>query len=553
MLGHSRVGGCGPSAHAEIIHIGSRQSFFSGTVFIGSSKAAIFSIVVAMIAAFVQPIWAQDPAVGGEPEFRATVRQATERSQQVKVPRNRSVIVELSIPASRIDVTGQDIVRVEAPTATQLLITGEDYGMTQVVVWTDAGQRHVFEVVVELDLELLNNTIKDIDPQSDARAISIMGNVLLIGTVSSAEASERIAQVAGLYLSRLASQSGVEVQNQLRTAGEQQVMLKCVVAEVSRSAIRELGINGFLAGENVRDMFTVSQIGNVNPFGITAAPNIDVRGTIPFLTSSNALGTNSTLTFGFPRAQLQLFIRALADNSLLRILAEPTLVAVSGESANFLAGGEFPVPIPQSGQAAGAITIEYREFGVTLAFTPLVLPHQRIRLFVSPEVSARDETGGIVTPSGFVPAITTRKAQTTVEVASGATIAIAGLLRDEVRGIASRVPGIGDLPVLGALFRSVNFQRSRTELIILVTPEIVAPMHPGQIPSLPGADFYDPSELDIYLLGALEGEMPVEDSDLDSSNGSDLSADGLSVQPSEPERLSIHGPWGFVVPAPARH
>ncbi len=473
-----------------------------------------------------------------EPEFVATVRNTLENAHRFKVPRNRSIIIETSLPLTRVDVVGKDMVRVEAPSAKQLLVTGENYGVTQVIVWTEGGQRKVFEITVELDLELLNATIKDMDPQSDARALSIMGNVLLTGTVSSATVAEQIEQIARLYLSRIGTEP--DVQNQLRIAGEQQVLLKCVVAEVSRSAVRDLGINGFLAGENFGDGFVVSQIGGINPIPIGPAPGINVESRIPFLTGDIPLGPNPTLSLGFPDIQMQLFIRALANNTLLRILAEPTLVAVSGETASFLAGGEFPIPVPQAGQAAGAITIVYREFGINLLFTPLVLPHQRIRINVQPEVSARDEAGGIVTPSGFVPALTTRRVSTTVEVGSGATIAIAGLLRDEVRGVTQRVPGIGDLPVLGALFRSVNFQRSRTELVILVTPEIVAPMHGKQVPKLPGGDLADPSDLELYLLGALEGRTRSDDAD--ESFGDDVASRRLL--PTSPELLSLHGPWG---------
>ena len=481
----------------------------------------------------------------GEPEFIATVHEAREKVQRVTVPKNRAVLIETSIPCSRVDVVGKEIVRVEVATPTRLLVTGQAYGLTQVVLWTEAGQRHVLEVTVELDLELLNATIKDMDPQSDARAISIIGNVLLIGTVSSAEVAGHIAKLAELYTKRLTTGT-VEIENQLRIAGEQQVLLKCVVAEISRSAVRELGINGFLAGENFGDGFLVSQIGGINPIDISPAGAVNVQNPIPFLTKNIPL-LGAPLSLGFPDVQLQLFIQAKADNTLLRILAEPTLVAMSGETAQFRSGGEFPVPVPQSGATAGAITIEWKEFGVNLDFTPLVLPHQRIRIYVRPEVSARDEAGGLTTPSGFVPAITKREVSTTVEVASGSTFAIAGLLQDEIRGVATRIPGIGDLPVLGALFRSVAFQRSRTELVILVTPEIVAPMTPNQVPEIPGRRITDPDDLDLYLLGALEGREALYDIDL-SPDADQAEMTRRSSWRSEPKRLSMHGPWGYTAP-----
>ena len=475
----------------------------------------------------------------------ATLRDAREQAQRVRVPKNRGVIVETSLPVARVDVAGIDIVRVEAATASQLLIQGQQYGITQVVLWTEGGQRHILEITVELDLELLNHTIRDVDPQSNAQALSIMGNVLLIGTVSSSEVAQQIGHIAELYVSRLSDKA--QVQNQLRVAGEQQVLLKCVVAEVSRTAARQLGINGFLAGDSFKDGFLVNQIGAINPFEIIPPAGVDVTTAIPFITGQNALSTTPTLSLGFPDLQMQLFIQAMADNTLLRVLAEPTLVAVSGETASILSGGEFPVPVPQSGAATGAITIEYKEFGVNLSFTPLVLPHQRVRIHVRPEVSVRDEAGGIVTASGFVPALTTRRAETTVEIASGATIAIAGLLQDNIRGIASRVPGLGDLPIFGALFRSVDFQRSRSELVILVTPEIVAPMSPSEVPELPGFDIEDPDDFELYALGLLEGRPQAEgeESGLDAEA---IEASCPAQWKSEPSRVALHGPWGYADP-----
>ncbi len=484
------------------------------------------------------------PTATDEPPLVATLRDAREQAQRVRVPMNRGVIIETSLPISRVDVAGIDIVRVEAPTASQVLIQGQQYGVTQVVLWTEGGQKHVLEVTVELDLDLLNHTIKDLDPQTDAEALSMMGNVLLVGTVSSAELAEQIAHIAELYVSRLSEKA--QVHNQLRVAGEQQVLLKVVVVEVSRSAARQLGINGFLAGESFKDGFLVNQIGAINPFEIIPPPGVNVTDTIPFITGNNFLTSTPTLSLGFPDLQMQLFIQAMADNTLLRVLAEPTLVAVSGETASILSGGEFPVPVPQSGAATGAITIEYKEFGVNLHFTPLVLPHQRVRIHVRPEVSVRDDSGGVVTESGFVPALTTRRAETTVEIASGATIAIAGLLSDNIRGIASRVPGLGDLPIFGALFRSVNYQRTRSELVILVTPEIVAPMSPSQVPDLPGKEVEDPDDYELYALGLLEGREKKQEQD--AMEGEEMGMSWPTQWKSEPGRVALHGPWGYADP-----
>lgn len=478
---------------------------------------------------------AAPPAGGG---FVANVRDPNTTSQRVKVAKDRSVIIDTSLPCARVQAIGENVVGVDAVSPKQFIVTGKEYGVTQVIAWSESGERHVFEISVELDLQLLNATLADLDAQSDARAISVMGNIVLTGTTSGADVAQQMEDIANLFRSQLAPNA--KVQNNLRVSGEQQVLLRCVVAEVSRTATRALGINGFLAGQNVRDAFVVNQIGGINPFDISPPADIDVTQPIPFLTGDNAfLSAPATLSLGFPRAQLQFFLRAMADNSLLRILAEPTLVAISGQSANFLAGGEFPIPVPQAGASSGSITIEYKEFGVNLEFTPLVLPNQRIRLKVRPEVSTRDDTRGI-TLSGFVvPSITTRRAETTVEMDSGSSIAIAGLLRDEVRGVATRIPGIGDLPVLGALFRSVEFQRSRTELVILVTPEIAASTAPMNMPELPGAYISDPQDLDLYLSGTLEGEATLDHVVVPENGGGTRSG-----RPAESGNASLQGPYG---------
>lgn len=473
-------------------------------------------------------------------------------AQRLNLAKGRSIIVETSVAVSRVEAMGKDIVGISVVSPKQLLLIGNEYGVTQVMVWSDDGKQHVFEINVELDLDLLNAAFAEIDPQSDARAVSMMGNVLLVGTVSGLAMAEQMESVARLFINRLATNALVE--NNLRVAGEQQVLLRCVVAEISRSASRELGINGFLAGDNVKDGFVINQIGGILGANISPAAGLDVSGVIPFLTGDIGVSPGTTLTLGFPRANLEFFLKAMADNSLLRVLAEPTLVAISGETASFLAGGEFPVPVPQSGGSVGAITIEYKEFGVNLQFTPVVLPHQRIRVRVRPEVSTRDETRGLQTPTGFVPAITTRRIETTVEVDNGATLAIAGLLQDEVRGVATRLPGIGDLPILGALFRSVRYQRQRTELIILVTVELVASMNPSEVPELPGHNLLDPTDMDLYVNGTIEvRELPLAENDF--LGGDERRGDLTSrrrLQPSDPQRMALHGPWGYAGPGESR-
>jgi pilus assembly protein CpaC len=462
-------------------------------------------------------------------------------SQRISIPLNRSAIVRTTIAIDRADVVAAEIVEAQAISPTEILLTGKSYGRTNVVLWDPQNRQYVLDVTVELDLQALNDALQQIDPQSTAQANSVLGNIVLTGTVSGGERAERMIEIANLFLSAgRATGATTAVQNHLDIAGEQQVLLRCTVAEVNRSATRQLGIDGFLAGDDFRDAFVVNQLSGVNPINLGAAGNVNVTDTIPFLTGEGGvpLFPDVPISLGFPRVQMQLFIRALADNSLLKVLAEPNLVAISGETASFLAGGEFPVPVPQGNQT---VTIEYREYGVRLNFTPIVKAHQRIRLKVRPEISELDFTAAARVEGLIVPGLSSRSAETTVELGDGQTIAIAGLLSEEIRGVTSELPGIGEIPILGALFRSVEYQRSNSELVVLVTPEIVSPMEPHQVPELPGSDIVEPTDWELYALGKLEGKPR------DAGAEEPVTTEGgqpSEQAPSDPDQMSVHGPWG---------
>ena len=504
-------------------------------------------------------LFAASPIAGAQDSgFTASVIDTTASAQVINVPLNRSVIVRTSVDIARADVVAGNIANVQAVSAKELLITGRGYGNTNIVLWDKNDKQHVLDVAVEVDLKMLNDAVKSVDPQArNIVARSVMGNIILTGTVSSAERAKRVVELAAIMAPH--GQGGLPmVQNHLDVAGEQQVLLKCVVAEVNRRATRELGINGFLAGDDFADAFLVNQLGGINPANIGAAADAAATGTIPFLTGSDGIPLleASTLSLGFPRVQMQLFIRAMADNQLASVLAEPNLVAISGETASFLAGGEFPIPVPQGNNQ---VTIQFREFGVRLNFTPVVKAHQRIRLRVAPEVSELDFASAVQIEGFVVPGLTSRATETTVEVGNGQTIAIAGLLNEQVRGIASRIPGIGDIPVLGALFRSTNFQRSLSELVILVTPELVAPLDAHQVPKLPNDGLMGPNDFELYMLGLLEGQERADGSApsanaapataMNQATGRPTASAGVTAESSSG---AIHGPWGYSVMSNAR-
>lgn len=474
--------------------------------------------------------------------FTATIHDMHAGGERISIPLNRSVLIEMSQPIATIQAVSPQIAVVQSISPTQFMISGATYGETQVIAWSQNGTQQIFNVTVDLDMEAMLDAVKRVDPRSDVQITPVHGSIILTGQVSSASVAEKVLQVAGLFMPQGEGSVGGVIQNHLQVMGEQQVLLRCTVAEINRQAVRELGINGFLAGDDFADAFMVNQVGGINAMNVGVPAGIGITDTIPFLTGDIGISPQTQLTLGFPRIQMEMFLRAMAENSLMHVLAEPNLVAISGETATFLAGGEFPYPIPQGG-TNNAITIEFKEFGVRLNFTPVVLANQTVRLRIEPEVSATDYSNAVQVAGTVVPGLTQRRTETTVEIGNGQTIAIAGLLNEEVRGVVNRIPGIGDVPVLGALFRSVEYRRNLTELVILVTPEIIAPLNPDQVPPVPGQLLRDPNDWQLYMLGMIDGEPFVDASTPD---------DALKTQPApraapgcaEPDQLSLHGPWG---------
>jgi pilus assembly protein CpaC len=300
-----------------------------------------------------------------------------------------------------------------------------------------------------------------------------------------------------------------QIINMLRVPGPQQVLLKVRIAELNRTAMREIGADLIGLDSRQRALFGTN-LGNgsvlatgikgVDPAGLLISP--DPMRTF-FATGAD------TAVFGiFEKAGFEFLLNALRRNSLLKILAEPNLIAMNGHQANFLAGGEFPIPVPQvTGGVASSITVVFKEFGVRLGFTPQILDDENIRLTVDPEVSTIDRTLGIslVTGGGQVPGLNTRKAHTTVELHQGQTLAIAGLLQLTLDGTTTRIPGLGDLPILGPFFSNNTNARIEKELIVLVTPYLAEAMNPEQVPPSPGDEVNEPNDLEFYLLQRIEG------------------------------------------------
>jgi pilus assembly protein CpaC len=407
---------------------------------------------------------------------------------------NKTAVITTRTAIKRVVIGQPDVIRDNEIGPNTLLITALKPGSTQLIIWDDTDRSQAVDVIIGFDLEALQNQYKTMFPESEIKVATLNGAIALTGHVPSLQVADQVQSMAAPY---------GKVLNFLEVSGGQQVCLAVKFAEVSRSATSQLGVN-FGGSDGIS--FFGNNVGQVSPLGTQA---LGSAGEVALAVTSP---TAAVTAFGkgvIGNTAFAYFVAALRENSLLRVLAEPNLVAMSGQEANFLAGGEYPIPVTQGGGSGSggspAITIEYKEFGVRLKMTPVVLGDGKIRMRIAPEVSDLDFTNG-VTLNGFrVPALTTRRLETVIELHEGQTFALAGLLNNNVNALKDVTPVLGDIPVLGTLFRSVKYQRKETELVVLVTPHLVEGMNPDQVPSAPGEKWRDPNELDLFLNQDLGG------------------------------------------------
>lgn len=466
------------------------------------------------------------------------------KTEHITVGKNSSVVINTKISVDAVQVGDPAIADVVLSSPTRIILTGKAFGTTQLVLRAGAETR-VFSVSCELDLNVLDGLIKSVSPQADVRPRSVNGNIVLTGTVPDSQTAARVGEMASMV-------QGSEVKNQLNVAGVQQTMLRVTVAEVNKDAMRRLGINWAIGGADwTRDYFMANNLGQLNPTVFSSsgvanlvAPN-SMGGQNIYSLQPNQNIPPTNFTFGFPRAELQFFINALRENNLTRILAEPNLVAISGQTASFLAGGEVPIPVTQGGAVAGAIVIEYKEFGVRLAFTPTVMEGQNIRIHVMSEFS--DAIPGTAVVGGLpVFSFTTRRVESTVECGNGQTFAVAGLLSERVQALASKIPGLGDIPVLGTMFSSTEYRKNNTELLVLVTPQLVEPMDPQQVPPPPGSLMTDPNDFQLFALQQLEGQpMPRPEPEGVPRERFPITSRPMSEGAWATSQLALLGPWGL--------
>jgi pilus assembly protein CpaC len=383
----------------------------------------------------------------------------------------KSVLIDIAKPVQRIAVGLGDVAEATAISPSEILVNGKTAGDTSLIVWEAGGGRQFYNVVVRPSEGVSNDRLAGVRrelrtelPGQPIRVTSENGQVFLRGTVKDLTSSARAVQIASTA-GKVVNLLYVEV-----PSSEPQILLKVRFASLDRSLGRQLGINIFsLGAANTIGSVTTQQF---PPPGISSP-----TGTNPTATLSDLMN----LFIFRPDLKLGATIKALEKEGILQVLAEPNVLAMNGKQAGLLAGGEYPYPVVQgvTGGGTGAVTIQFKEYGVRLNFIPTVTPRNTIRLQVAPEVSALDFANG-VTISGFtVPGITVRRVKTDVELSQGQSFAIGGLLDNRETQTFQKIPFIGDVPILGKFFQSIDRTKSNTELIVIVTPEIVAPIPAG--------------------------------------------------------------------------
>jgi len=365
---------------------------------------------------------------------------------RMTVEMNEGRLVRLATPATSVFIANPEIADVNVKSSRLIYIFGKVPGQTTLFA-VDRNENVVanVQIVVEHNIGRLQESIDRLVPAGDVVASSVAGGIILSGSVATGIDSENIRRLTERFIAK-----GEEVVNQLQVTAPNQINLRVRIAEVSRQIINRFGFNWNALYSKTNFII-----------GLTTFN--------PTLESSTIL----TPSFNDGTFNIDAIIDTLADDGLITLLAEPNLTALSGETASFLAGGEFPIPVAQDGDT---ITIAFKEFGVSLAFTPTLVGESRISLKVKPEVSQLTTTGAVTIGNVQVPGLTTRRVETTVELASGQSFAIAGLLQDNSQELIKKTPGLGDLPILGALFKSERFERNETELVIIVTPYLVKPV-----------------------------------------------------------------------------
>jgi pilus assembly protein CpaC len=406
------------------------------------------------------PLSAQEvPAGPAElPSSEARVAQASGSS--LVLVRGTSEVVDHGATLERVSIADPGIADAVVVSANEVVVNAKAPGHTTLLLWDEGGGRRTFSVHVTADAASLQEQLDRILPGAGIEVAASGNTLILTGTVRDPGVETR-----ALSLARSLAAEETRVVNQMTVPDRGQVMLKVRFAEVNRSALHELGLEAVFADEE-------NAAGALGTGQVFTPPSGQTTGTDEALLETSQDAVNFFL-FHRP-SNVQVFLRALETRGLLKSLAEPNLMAVPGDTASFLAGGEFPFPVLQGG-TSNAVTIQFKEFGIRLNFVPHITNSGAVRLHVAPEVSQLDFANGLDVSGFRIPALLSRRAQTVIELAPGQTFAIAGLVDNSLMKTVNKVPILGDIPILGALFRSEDVRQNRSELLVLVTPHVVRP------------------------------------------------------------------------------
>lgn len=449
----------------------------SGRKISGALGAALLALALGL-----PTVVAAEPApTPGDHVMRVDLQGGAAR-QRLSLPRGKSAIIELPVDARDVLVTNPAVADVVLRTPRRMYVMGVAAGQTDAAFFDAAGRQIMsVDIRVDTDISALEDTLRRVVPGAAIRVEPAGNGLILTGVVANASESARVEKVALQFVGKPEL-----LVNALSIAGKEQVMLKVRIVEMQRNVIKQLGFDLNAA---------LNQFGDGGFFNLRTLPTYGINSA-----PQGGAVIGGGVSGGDGDDVVSGAIEAFERIGLVRTLAEPNLTAISGEAANFLAGGEFPIPVAQD---ENTITVEYKPFGVALAFTPVVLSEGRISLRLSTEVSELSPLNSFSTGAGLViPALNVRRAETTVEMSSGGSLMIAGLLQERTRQNIDKLPGAGDLPVLGALFRSRDFLNDQTELVIIVTPYIVQPTSPGRFQT-PADGFRLANDSQTVLLGKL--------------------------------------------------
>jgi pilus assembly protein CpaC len=441
-------------------------------------KAAASAMQAAAPASPAAPTQAQQPAQVSEPGPNQPEMQT---SAPLRVMVGKSLLVSTTDRLRRVSVTDPGVADAMVVTPTQVLVHGRAPGEVSLILWDDQERSRSFDLRVDVDVSSLQQEVNRVFPDEHISVEASRNAVVLNGHVATKEDADRAGALASAF-----SKNVVNVLTS-GPVGAQEVLLEVKFAEINRAAITQLGVNLFSTGAaNTIGSVTTQQFGSFGQQVITdSIPPAAGLGGSKF-TSQQTINDPLNMFLFRPDIHLGAVIKALQQKNLLQLLAEPNLIAVNGKESSFLAGGEFPFPVVQPGQGYTAVTIQFKEFGVRLKFTPLIMPNGNIHLRVAPEVSALDFSNAL-TISGFVvPALSTRRAETEFEIQDGQSFVIAGLMDNRLTDISQKIPGLGNVPIIGNLFKSKNGQKSTTELMVLVTAHRIQPaVQPSPLPKFP--------------------------------------------------------------------